>query len=282
MSRAAVSFALALAASVALAPLAQAQDAEAIATAAALRDRALEGSGAYEIVEEITTRFGPRPAGSPAEQAAAQWGAEWLRDNGFDNVRVDRFPLSMWDRGEERVEIVGDFAQPLTVTALGGAVATPHGGGEGEAAIFETFQDLLDAPAGSLTGKVAVVLQDTPRAQDGRGYGSTSVIRFQGPSEAAARGAAGFLLRSLGTHDHRFAHTGATRVGEGTIPAFAIPHRRARGAAGPAETVLDGPIPGAGAQPERDRRGARARGGRRGHRCRRAPGQLGFGDGRHR
>ena len=71
MSRAAVSFALALAASVALAPLAQAQDAEAIATAAALRDRALEGSGAYEIVEEITTRFGPRPAGSPAEQAAA-------------------------------------------------------------------------------------------------------------------------------------------------------------------------------------------------------------------
>ena len=222
MSRAAVSFALALAASVALAPLAQAQDAEAIATAAALRDRALEGSGAYEIVEEITTRFGPRPAGSPAELAAAEWGAAWLRDNGFDNVRVDRFPLSMWDRGEERVEIVGDFAQPLTVTALGGAVATPEGGVEGEAAIFETFQDLLDAPAGSLAGKVAVVLQDTPRAQDGRGYGSTSVIRFQGPTEAASRGAVGFLLRSLGTHDHRFAHTGATRVGEGTIPAFAI------------------------------------------------------------
>jgi Zn-dependent M28 family amino/carboxypeptidase len=66
------------------------------------------------------------------------------------------------------------------------------------------------------------VLQDTVQAQDGRGYGATSPIRGQGPTEAARRGAVGYVLRSLGTHDHRFAHTGATRVGEGTIPAFAM------------------------------------------------------------
>jgi carboxypeptidase Q len=199
-----------------------AQDAGAVRTAETLRDQALAGTIAYDIVEQITTRFGPRPAGSASERAAAEWGADYLRSLGFDNVRIQDFPLHEWRRGEERVEIVGDFAQPLVATGLGGAIATPPEGIEGEAVIFETWQALLDAPVGSLTGKIVVVLQDTIRAQDGRGYGSSSVMRFQGPTEAARRGAVGYVLRSLGTHDHRFAHTGATRVGEGTIPAFAI------------------------------------------------------------
>ena len=101
-------------------------------------------------------------------------------------------------------------------------MATPAEGIEGEAAIFETYQQLLDQPEGSLAGKIAVVLQDTVQAQDGRGYGATSPVRGNGPFEAAKRGAVGYVLRSLGTHDHRFAHTGATRVGEGTVPSFAM------------------------------------------------------------
>lgn len=199
-----------------------AQDAEDLRIAAELRDRALQGSGAYAVVEELTTRFGARPAGTASEQAAAAWGAEKFREWGFSDVAVEPFPLSAWRRGHERVEILSPAPQTLVVTALGGSIATPQGGVQGEAVIFPTYQDLLDAPEGSLSGKIAVVLQDTPRAQDGRGYGSTSIMRFQGPTEAARRGAVGYLLRSLGTHDHRFAHTGATRVGEGTIPAFAI------------------------------------------------------------
>lgn len=206
----------------ALAAPAAAQDAAAIRTAEQLREAALQDNIAYGLVEEITTRFGPRLAGSPSEQAAAEWGAGYLRGLGLQNVRVDSFPLELWERGAERVEVVAPFAQPLTVTALGGSPATPPEGIEAEAVIFPTWQDLLDAAPGSLEGKIAVVLQDTIRAQDGRGYGSTSVMRFQGPVEAAARGAVGFLLRSLGTHDHRFAHTGATRVGQPTVPSFAI------------------------------------------------------------
>lgn len=199
-----------------------AQDAEAIRTAETLRDRALEGTIAYEVVEQITTRFGPRLAGTASERAAAEWGEGFLNGQGFANVRIEDFPLAVWTRGVEHVEVISPFPQPLTVTALGGTVATPEDGITGEAVIFRTYQDLLDQPEGSLSGKIAVVLQDTPRAQDGRGYGSTSPIRFQGPTEAARRGAAGFLLRSLGTHDHRFAHTGATAVSDDIIPAFAL------------------------------------------------------------
>lgn len=199
-----------------------AQDARTVREAEQLRDRALQDNVAYELVEELTTRFGPRLAGSASEQASARWGADKFREMGFDNVSIEEFPLALWSRGEARVEILAPFPQPLEVVALGGSMATPADGIEGEAAIFESYQQLLDQPEGSLTGKIAVVLQDTVQAQDGRGYGATSPVRGNGPFEAAKRGAVGYVLRSLGTHDHRFAHTGATRVGEGTVPSFAM------------------------------------------------------------
>jgi len=211
----------ALALTLAAAP-AVAQDARTVREAEQLRDRALRDNVAYELVSELTTRFGPRMAGSASEQASARWAADQFRAMGFDNVSVEEFPLALWSRGEARVEILSPFPQPLEVVSLGGSFATPAEGIEGEAAIFETYQRLLDQPEGSLTGKIVVVLQDTVQAQDGRGYGATSPIRGAGPFEAAKRGAVGYVLRSLGTHDHRFAHTGATRVGEGTVPAFAM------------------------------------------------------------
>ncbi|MDO1559851.1 M20/M25/M40 family metallo-hydrolase [Brevundimonas sp. 2R-24] len=213
---------LAVIAAVLSAGAAAAQDAEAIRTAEQLRDRAMQGSGAYAVVEEITTRFGPRLAGTEAEQRAAAWGEAYLRREGFQNVRQETFPLAVWTRGIDRAEIVGDHAQPLSVVALGGSGATAEGGVEAEAVIFETYQQMLDAPEGALRGKIAVVLQETVRMQDGSGYGVTSTIRGQGPEEAARRGAVGFLLRSLGTHDHRFAHTGATRWLDEPIPSFAL------------------------------------------------------------
>lgn len=188
-----------------------------------LRDKALKGNIAYEFVEELTTRFGPRPAGSPSEQAAARWSAEKFKAMGFDKVTIEDVPLVHWVRGEEKVELVGDYARPISAVALGGAPATPAGGVEGEVVLFQTYQDLLDAPMGSLTGKIAAVLQPTPRAQDGAGYGATGMIRRSGPGEAQKRGAIGFVMRSLGTEDHRFAHTGSTPyLGDKAIPSFAV------------------------------------------------------------
>ena len=213
----ATALALTLAAGPALA-----QDARTVREAEQLRDRALQDNVAYELVSELTTRFGPRLAGSDSEQASARWGADKFRELGFDNVSIEEFPLALWTRGDARVEILSPYPQLLEVVALGGSMATPAQGIEGEAAIFETYQQLLDQPEGSLTGKIAVVLQDTVQAQDGRGYGATSPVRGKGPTEAAKRGAVGYVLRSLGTHDHRFAHTGATSVSEDAVPAFAI------------------------------------------------------------
>ncbi len=196
-----------------------------IAAAETLRDRALAGqSRAFDFVSRLTTLFGPRPAGSAAERDAAQWAADELNRMGFRNVTIERFPMTAWVRGQESGQIVTPHPQPLVVTALGGAPPTPETGIEGPVALFASLDALTNAPAGSLSGKIAVVEQRTPRMQNEDAYRVTAQARALGPIEAARRGAIAFLLRSIGTDSHRLAHTGSTHYVDGKvpIPAFAL------------------------------------------------------------
>lgn len=195
------------------------------AIAATLRDKAMHGNSvAWDFVSELTTRIGPRPAGSTAERAAAEWAAAKLKALGFENVRIQSFPMTAWVRGSERAEITAPAPQPLTAAALGGSPPTAAGGVEGEVVLFTSLAELQAAAPGSLTGKIAMVTQHMPPTQDGTGYGATFGNRVYGPVEAARRGAIGYMLRSLGTGGHRFAHAGATRYADGRvpIPAFAV------------------------------------------------------------
>ncbi|WP_246050502.1 M20/M25/M40 family metallo-hydrolase [Asticcacaulis tiandongensis] len=205
------------------APMVLAQPAGVTQQAASLRDAALTANDSYRFVEDLTTRFGARPAGSESERNASSWAVNELMRQGFENVRLQTFPLQIWERGEEKLEIIGPFAQSMAVTALGGSGATPPEGVEGEAALFETWQGFVDY-MGDLKGKIVVILQPTPRTQTGVGYSvGAGSFRRHGPDMARERGAAGYVIRSLGTEDHRFAHTGATRwLGDEGIAALAI------------------------------------------------------------
>ncbi len=88
--------ALALGLVAAVAPLARAQDAVTVERAIAVRDAALTSNIALDYVTQLTTRFGARPAGSKPEQDAAAWAADYLRAHGFQNVRIEEFPLVGW------------------------------------------------------------------------------------------------------------------------------------------------------------------------------------------
>jgi len=190
-----------------------------------LRDTALAGQNvAMDWVSELTTRFGPRPAGSDNERQAAEWAAARLKELGFSNVHIESFPLTAWVRGVESAQIVAPVAQPLVVAALGESPPTPAGGVEGDVVIYPTFADLKAAPSGSLPGKIAFVAARTVRTQDGAGYGAAVEARSDGPAEAAKRGAIAFVLRSVGTDSNRLAHTGTTSYVDGrvAIPAFAL------------------------------------------------------------
>jgi len=190
-----------------------------------LRDEALGGEDlAWDWVSELTTRFGPRPAGSDNEHRAAEWAAARLKALGFANVHVETFPITAWVRGVESGEIVAPVLQPLVVAALGESPPTPPAGLEGEVVIFPTLADLKQAPPGSLTGRIAFVAARMVRTQDGAGYGAAVEARSDGPAEAARRGALAFVLRSVGTDSNRLPHTGTTVYVDGrvAVPAFAL------------------------------------------------------------
>lgn len=199
--------------------------AEALAdTAARLRDRALSGSGAYDILESLTTETGPRPAGSPAFARAKDWAIAKMTALGFKNVHAEPFTIPAWFKGVETAEVTAPFPQPLVITGLGRSVPTPPEGIEAEIVIFRTFEELLAAPPNSLKGKIAVLTERMGPNDSPTGYGTANRWRRKGPVEAGKRGAVGFLIRSLATNDNRAPHSGALNYDDDApkIPAAAL------------------------------------------------------------
>ncbi|TCJ38993.1 M20/M25/M40 family metallo-hydrolase [Parafrankia sp. BMG5.11] len=184
-----------------------------------LADDALENDRvAWDFVEGITTEVGPRQAGTEAEARGRDWAVKWLKANGFAGVKVEPYKMQTWVRGEERAEIVGTFAQPMKITALGNTASTGAAGLTAEVAYFPTYADLVAAPAGSLAGKIAFISHDMRPTQDGSGYGFAGPARWTGASLAASKGAVATVIRSIGTENHRTPHTGGTTFAEGVTP----------------------------------------------------------------
>lgn len=196
----------------------------ALANAAQLREQAIQDKTAWLVVESLTTEIGPRLAGSEADARAVRWAEAKFKALGYDKVWLEPVSFPKWVRRSERGDVLGDNAQPLHLTALGGS---PGGTVEGEVVRFPDLAALEAAPAGSLAGKIAFVDYTMQRARDGNGYGPASRIRSRGPSAAIRAGAAGYVMRSAGTEQNRYPHTGITRFDEGLTPipsaALALP-----------------------------------------------------------
>lgn len=185
-----------------------------------IEDLRISDDGAYALLSEWATRFGARPAGSASDHRAAAWLAGRLREMGFIDVGIERFSLELWSPGLSEVRIIGPEHQSLVAVPLGGLDAGPPV--RARVATFESYRAFIDSPHDAVRGKIVAVLEPMRRAADGRGYMETVRIRYEGPGEAARRGAVGFVMRSLATHEDRFASSGATDLLKTPFPAFAI------------------------------------------------------------
>src|ERR1700758_5258734 len=70
-----------------------------------VRDAALSSDYAWNQLAHLTENIGPRPAGSPQAQAAAEYVAGEMRKLGLE-VRLEPATVSHWVRGEEKAELV--------------------------------------------------------------------------------------------------------------------------------------------------------------------------------
>ena len=199
-------------------------DADTLAEARALRERALADDTAYELIRSLTTEVGPRLAGTPGDARAVAWAVAKLEALGFANVRAEPVTVPRWIRGEARAEIVAPWPQPLVVAALGGSVGTPAGGLEADVVPVASVEDLKAQPRERIAGRIVFFTNRMQRSRDGHGYGKTVTARSDGATAAAALGAVAMVMRPAGTSVSRTPHTGGQRYADGVppIPAFAL------------------------------------------------------------
>jgi hypothetical protein len=194
-----------------MAGAAQAQDAK---TAEALRDKALLDRTAWDVTEDLTTNIGPRLVGSPAMEKRQGLGRRQVQGAGLHQRQGRGIRQAVVDarRGERRAgRALSDEAGHR---GPGPHRLDPPGGIEAEVALFKTYAELIAAPESAVKGKIVVITQPMVRAQDGAGYGVAGISRRTGPVEAAKRGAAGLLIRSISTSDSTVPHTGVTAFGD--------------------------------------------------------------------
>ena len=189
-----------------------------------LRARTLAGNGGFDVVEDLTTRIGPRLAGSAADALAVAWAEALLVDLGFDRVWREPATFPTWSRHSESARIVHPVEQRLEALAIGFSPPTPADGLEGEVVMVDDLAALQDTDAEQLRNRIVFIRNRMERARDGSGYGPAVQARARGAMVAAEKGAVAVIIRSIGTSTNRFAHTGGMRfdTSQRRVPAAAI------------------------------------------------------------
>ena len=181
-----------------------------------LREKALSDNLSVNIVESLTTEVGPRRMGTEGDERAIAWALAKFEELGFDRFWAEEVVLDRgWIRGEAKAEILSPYPHNIVMTALGYSVGT-NGDLIGELVEFKTFAELEAIPEGdSLKGKIAFVsysmsdFDPEPGQSLMGGYREGTKARGRGHLTAAKRGAEAIIIRSVGTDNNRYGHTGS-------------------------------------------------------------------------
>ncbi len=127
---------------------------EARIQAETLRDAALEGTDAYELVRSLTVEVGPRLAGSEGDRKAVQWAMRTMTEIGFDRVWSEDVTVPHWERGEAQGEILAPFPRQVALVALGGSLGTPEQGIEASIVEVASVEDLEKLSDDDVAGRI--------------------------------------------------------------------------------------------------------------------------------
>jgi len=180
-----------------------------------LKQQALKSDLAWNLVESLTTEVGPRMPGTPGDKAGVAWAVKKLNALGFDKVWTEPATFPRWIRYSESAAVISPAPQKLHITAFGNSISTPKAGIQAQVIEFETLAELENAPVDAANGKIVFINYRMNRDRDGNGYGPAVQARRRGAVVAAQKGAVAYVMRSVSTAHHRFAHTGGSNYKEG-------------------------------------------------------------------
>src|ERR1044071_3405461 len=120
-----------------------------------------------------------------------------MKSIGLQNVRTEPVTVPHWERGAEHAELLGATETPLAVAALGGSVATPAGGLEGDVVMVSSMSALNALSNAEVQGKIVFINQITERSKTISGYNAAVGARQSGASTAAGKGAIASIVRSI-------------------------------------------------------------------------------------
>ena len=186
---------------------------------ARLREAARSDARAYDRLEFLCDRIGPRIAGSAPFQQAVRWAEATFREDNHEAVRSEPVKVHLWVRGRERAVMTAPVEHELPMLGLGESVGTP--GIEAPVAVVRTLEEL----GPQVKGRIVLFDPDLPTgASAGALYGIFSNLRTHGPSRAAAAGAVAALVRSVPPVSLATPHTGTLEydLDKPRIPAAAL------------------------------------------------------------
>ncbi len=188
------------------------------ATSKKLIDAALADTHSLDRLEYLCDRIGNRVSGSASLEAAIAWAAGEMKSVGLQNVHTQAVKVPHWVRGDESLAQLTPLKRKLPILGLGNSVGTSPDGITADVVAVTNFEELAALKPEQVRGKI--VLFDAPY----RGYGQTVSYRVEGPSRAAALGAAAVLVRSVTPLNVRVPHTGTLVYDEKVpkIPAAAV------------------------------------------------------------
>lgn len=142
---------------------------------------------------------------------------------GFTHVRAWPVLVPHWEHGDASLQVLAPYPAPIPSIVLGGSVGTSDQGVRATLLAVRDIAALRALPAEAVKGHIVFFTNRMGRTRDGSGYGMAVRQRTAGPSAAAALGAVGVVIRSIGTSNDRLPHTGITMYTSATtrIPARA-------------------------------------------------------------
>ncbi|MEO0341500.1 MAG: M28 family peptidase, partial [Bacteroidota bacterium] len=179
-------------------------------------DEALTNGRAYQWLEHLSTKIGPRLSGTPNAAAAVEYVRQMLDTLGMDTVYLQPCIVPHWDRGEpEQVRIVNSEkigTIDLKALALGNSIGTGPMGLTADVIEVQSLDEVDELGPSVISGKIVFYNRPLDRTQLNtfRAYGGAVDQRVFGAARAAKNGAIGVLVRSMTTQDDDNPHTGTT------------------------------------------------------------------------